>query len=58
MSNVLGLVVGFGIRIALWLRHSRDAIREEEDRRISIEYYVFFISNFFMGNLKMYYANI
>jgi len=58
MSNVLGLVVGFGIRIALWLRHSRDAIREEEDRRISIEYYVFFILDFLMRNLGMYYAKI
>ena len=31
MSNVLELVVGFGIRTALWLRHSREAIGEEED---------------------------
>jgi uncharacterized membrane protein len=28
------LVVGFGIGIALWLWRSRDAIGEEEDRRI------------------------
>jgi hypothetical protein len=30
MSNVLGLVVGFGISTSLWLRRSRDAIGEEE----------------------------
>ena len=34
MSNVLGLVVGFGIRTALWLRHSMEVIGEEDDGRI------------------------
>ena len=34
MSNVLGLVVGYGIRTALWLRRSREAIGEEDDSRI------------------------
>jgi hypothetical protein len=41
MSNVFGLVVGFGIRTPLWLRHSRDVIGKE-DGRIWIEYYIFF----------------
>jgi hypothetical protein len=47
MSNVLGLVDGFGIKTTLWFRQSRDAIGEEEDGRIWIEYYVFFILDFF-----------
>ena len=34
MSNVLGLVVEFGIRTSLWLRRSREAIAEEDDARI------------------------
>ena len=34
MSNVLGLVVGFGIRTTFWLWRSRDAIGEEENGRI------------------------
>jgi hypothetical protein len=42
MSNVLGLVVGFGIRTALWLQRSRKAIGEEDNVKIWIEYYVFF----------------
>ena len=41
MSNVLGLVVGFGIRTALWLWRSREAIGEEDDGRIWIEHDVF-----------------
>jgi hypothetical protein len=57
MSNVLGLVVGFGIRTALWLWRSREAI-VEEDGRIWIEYYVFFILDFFLCNLKMYCVKI
>jgi hypothetical protein len=47
MSNVLGLVVGFGIRIALWLRHSSEAFGKVGDGRILIKYYVFFILDFF-----------
>jgi hypothetical protein len=58
MSNVLRLVVGFGIRTALCLHRSRDAIGDEEDGRISIEHYVFFISDFLMHNLGMSYAKI
>jgi len=46
-----GLVVGIGIRTAFWLRCLRDAIGKGEDRKIWIEYYVFFISD-----LKMYCA--
>jgi hypothetical protein len=46
MSNVLGLVIGFGIRTALWLRCSREAIGEENDGKIWIEHYVFFILKF------------
>jgi hypothetical protein len=57
MSNVLGLVVGFGIRTALWLRCSRKAIGEEDNVKIWIEYYVFF-SDFFMCNLGMYCGKI
>jgi hypothetical protein len=34
MSNALGLVVGFSIRIAIWFRHSRKAIEEEDDGTI------------------------
>jgi hypothetical protein len=34
MSNVLGFVVGFGIRTALWLLRSRKAIGKENDERI------------------------
>ena len=56
MSNVLGLVVGFDIRTTLWLQRSRDANGKEEDGRIWIEYYVFFILDFFMCNLVMYCA--
>jgi hypothetical protein len=58
MSNVLGLVIGFGIRTILWLRHSREAIGEEDNGRIWIEYYVFFISDFFICNFGMYCAEI
>jgi hypothetical protein len=47
MSNVLGLVVGFSIRTALWLQRSREGIAEEDDGRIWIELRVFFISDFF-----------
>ena len=47
MSNVLELVVGFGIRTILWLRRSRETIGEGDDGRIWIYYYVFFISDFF-----------
>ena len=47
MSNVLGLVVGFGISSALRLRRLRETIGEEDDGIIWIEYYVFFISDFF-----------
>jgi hypothetical protein len=46
MSNVLGLVVRFGIMTALWLRRSREASGEEDDGRIWIEYYIFFILDF------------
>jgi hypothetical protein len=46
MSNILGLVVGCGIGTTLWLQRSREAIRGEDDGRIWIEYYVFFISDF------------
>ena len=51
MSNVLGLIVGFNIWIALWLRCSRGATREENNGKIWIDYYVIFISDFFMHNL-------
>jgi hypothetical protein len=34
MSNVLGLVVGFGTRTALWLRLSREVIGKEKDGKI------------------------
>jgi hypothetical protein len=57
MPNILRLVVGFSIRTALWLRRSREVIREEDDGRIRIEYYVFFF-RFFMCNLEMYYAKV
>jgi hypothetical protein len=43
LSSVLGLVVGFGIRIVLGLRRSMEAVEEEDNGRIWIEYYVFFI---------------
>ena len=58
MSNVLGLVIGFGIRTALWLRHSMEVIGEEDDGRIWIKYYVSCISDFFMCNLGMYFIKI
>jgi hypothetical protein len=58
MSNVLGLAIEFGIRTALWLQRSREAIGKEDDERILIEYYVFFISDFFIYNLGMYCAKI
>ena len=45
--NVLGLVIGFGIRTALWLRYSMEVIGEEDNGRIWIEYYVFCILDFF-----------
>jgi hypothetical protein len=66
ISNVLELIVGFDIRNAFWLRHStrlrssraliasRKATWEEDDWRTWIEYYVFFISEFFMCNSEMY----
>ena len=47
MSNVLGLIDGFNIRIELWLRCSRGATREENNGRIWIDYYIIFISDFF-----------
>jgi hypothetical protein len=47
MSNVLWLVDGISIRTALCLLRLRDAIEEEEDGKIWIKYYVFFISDFF-----------
>jgi hypothetical protein len=47
MSNVLGLAVGFDLRTTRWVRRSREAIVEENDERIWIEYYVFFILDFF-----------
>ena len=56
MSNVLGLVVGFGIRTAFWLRHSMEVIGDEDDERIWIEFYVFFTSNFFVYILEMYFV--
>ena len=34
MSNILGLVVEFGIRTSLWLRRTKKAIGEEDDGRI------------------------
>ena len=34
MSNLLRLVIGFGIKTALWLRRSMKVIREEDDGRI------------------------
>ena len=46
MSNILGLVVRFGKRTALWHLCSWKAIGEEDDGRIWIEYYIFFISAF------------
>ncbi|KAG2557602.1 hypothetical protein PVAP13_8NG220204 [Panicum virgatum] len=58
MSNVSGLVIGFGIRTALWLRHSMKVFGEEDDGRIWIDYYVSCISDFFMCNLGMYFVKI
>ena len=58
MSNVLGLVAGFGIRTVLWLRRSMEVIGEDDDGRIWIEYYIFCISDFFMCNLGMYFVKI
>jgi hypothetical protein len=58
MISVSGLVIVFGIRTAFWLRRSREAIVEEDDGRIWINYHVFFISGFFMCNLGMYCAKI
>ena len=46
MFNVLGLVVEFGMMTALWFRHSREAIGED-DGGIWIEFYVFITSDFF-----------
>ena len=34
MSNVLGLLIGFGISTALWLHRSREAIGEEDCHRV------------------------
>ena len=34
ISNFLKSVIGFGIRTVLWLRHSREAIGEEDDEKI------------------------
>jgi hypothetical protein len=34
ISNFLRLVVRFSIEIVLWLRHSREAIEEEDDGKI------------------------
>jgi hypothetical protein len=34
MSNVLGLVIGFSTRIALWLQRLREVIGEKDDGRI------------------------
>ena len=58
MSNVLGLVVGFSIRTALWLRHLREGIGEEDDGRLWIEFYVFFTLKIFMYILGMYFVKI
>jgi hypothetical protein len=59
MSNILGLVIECGIRTTLWLRRSKKAIGEEDDERIGIVYYVFFILDiFFKCNLGMYCAKI
>ena len=57
MSNVLGLVVEFSMRTALWFRHSREAIGED-DGGIWIEFYVFITSDFFMYILGMYFVKI
>jgi hypothetical protein len=58
-SNIFWLVVRFDKRTTLWLRRStrlyssralvasRKATGEEDDRKIWIEYYVFFILDFF-----------
>jgi hypothetical protein len=58
ISKNLGLVVGFDMRTTLWLQHLLEAIREEDDGRIWIHYYVFFISDFFMCNLRIYRIKI
>ncbi|KAG2586076.1 hypothetical protein PVAP13_5NG021708 [Panicum virgatum] len=58
MSNVLGLVIGFGITTVFWLRHLMKVIGEENDRRIWVEYYVFCILDFFICNLGMYFVKI
>ena len=57
MFNVLGLVVEFSMRTALWFRHSREAIGED-DGGIWIEFYVFITSDFFMYILGMYFVKI
>jgi hypothetical protein len=41
ISNILGLVIGFGMRTALWLRGSKDAIRKKK-----IEYCLFLFQIF------------
>jgi len=56
MSNVLGLVGGFGMRTTLWFRYSKEAIGETDDGEIWIEFYVFFTSNFFVYILGMYFV--
>jgi len=58
MSNVLGLVIGFGITTVLWLRHLMEVIGKENDGRIWVEYYVSCILDFFMYILGMYFVKI
>ena len=52
ISNILGLIIRIGTRSTLWFRHSREAIGEEDDGGIWIEFYVFFTSDIFMYILE------
>jgi hypothetical protein len=47
MSNVLRLIVGFGIRTTLWPRRTREAIGEEDDGTIWKN--IFFLSYVIWG---------
>jgi len=47
MSNILGLVVRFGMRTTLWFRHSREDIGKEDDGGIWIEFFCIFYYIFF-----------